>query len=155
AVCPLQPQISSNLTACTAVQVGQTFTFTLTVVQGCSGTTLVDFFTMPPLYMIKGSIVSVGSIEWTITETWIPTTTQLGSQALEKFHQPQLQRKLFYNINNMGYTFEIYEYADSNFGFCLPPRFNANLCFSGQVPVQQQLLQQPQQRRAIPLLQQV
>ncbi|CAF4056468.1 unnamed protein product [Rotaria magnacalcarata] len=80
AVCPLQPQISSNLTACTAVEVGQTFTFTLTVVQGCSGTTLVDFFTMPPLYMIKGSIVSVASNEWTITETWTPTAMQLGSQ---------------------------------------------------------------------------
>ncbi|CAF5209722.1 unnamed protein product, partial [Rotaria magnacalcarata] len=80
AVCPLQPQISSNLTACTAVEVGQTFTFTLTVVQGCSGTTLVDFFTMPPLYMIKGSIVSVASNEWTITETWTPTVMQLGSQ---------------------------------------------------------------------------
>ncbi|CAF1443267.1 unnamed protein product, partial [Rotaria magnacalcarata] len=81
----------------------------------------------------------------------------------------------------MGYTFEIHEYANSDFGFCLPPRLNANLSFSGQVPVQQvpvqqapvqqallqqrpllrqvplqqQPLQKPQQRRALRLLQQV
>ncbi|CAF3384897.1 unnamed protein product [Rotaria socialis] len=35
---------------------------------------------MPPLCMIKGSIVAVASNKWTITETWIPTTMQLGSQ---------------------------------------------------------------------------
>ncbi|CAF2840099.1 unnamed protein product [Rotaria sp. Silwood2] len=80
-VCPLKPTISSTLSACTAIQVGDTFSFTLTVVQGCSGTTLQDFFTMPPLNMIKGSIVQVGTTNtWTITETWTPTALQVGSQ---------------------------------------------------------------------------
>ncbi|CAF3856350.1 unnamed protein product [Adineta steineri] len=79
--CPLQPTISSNLSDCSPIQVGVQFTFTLTIVQGCPGTTLQDVYTMPPLYMYKGSITQVGSTNvWTVTETWIPDELQLGSQ---------------------------------------------------------------------------
>ncbi|CAF3515760.1 unnamed protein product [Adineta steineri] len=79
--CPLQPTISSNLSDCSPIQVGVQFTFTLTIVQGCPGTTLQDVYTMPPLYMYKGSITQVGSTSvWTVTETWVPDELQLGSQ---------------------------------------------------------------------------
>jgi len=79
--CSLQPMISSNMSACTAVQVGIEFNFTLTITQGCPNTTIDDVFTMPPLYMYKGDLTQIGSTnEWTITETWIPDILQLGSQ---------------------------------------------------------------------------
>jgi hypothetical protein len=79
--CPLQPTIDSILSACTAVQVGVQFTFKLEITKGCSGTTIVDLFTMPPLFMDKGNLARVGTTNvWKISETWTPTTAQLGSQ---------------------------------------------------------------------------
>ena len=79
--CLSKPMISSNLSKCTNIQVGIQFNFTLTIAQGCSGTTINDFFRMPPLYMYKGPLTQVGSSNlWTITETWIPTANQGGSQ---------------------------------------------------------------------------
>lgn len=80
-VCPLKPIITANLSECTAIQVGVQFNFTLTIKQGCSGTTVDDVFTMPPLYMYKGDVTRIGSTNvWTISETWIPDILQLGSQ---------------------------------------------------------------------------
>ena len=79
-ICSLKPTINSTLSACTAIQVGVQFSFTLTVTTGCSGTTIVDVNTNPPLYMYKGVLTTVGTTNvWTIDETWIPTSNQLGS----------------------------------------------------------------------------
>ncbi|CAF3785454.1 unnamed protein product [Rotaria sp. Silwood1] len=79
--CSLKPTINSTLSGCTAVEVGQTFNFTLTIIQGCTGTTILDFFRTPPLYMIKSSVVQVGTTNtWEVTETWTPVTLQIGSQ---------------------------------------------------------------------------
>ncbi|UJR12511.1 hypothetical protein I4U23_016686 [Adineta vaga] len=79
--CPLKPTISSTLSTCTALEVGVQFNFTLTITAGCSGTTVTDVNTNPPLYMYKGSLTRVGMTDnWTIGETWIPTADQLGSQ---------------------------------------------------------------------------
>jgi hypothetical protein len=42
---------------------------------------MTDVFTMPPLYMYKGNITQVGTSNvWTITETWTPQISQVGSQ---------------------------------------------------------------------------
>ena len=80
-LCPSKPIISANLSDCTAIEVGVPFSFLLTIQQGCAGTTLQDVFTMPPLNMYKSSIAQVGSSNlWTLTETWIPNSLQLGSQ---------------------------------------------------------------------------
>jgi hypothetical protein len=79
-LCPLKPTISSNMSECTAIQVGVEFNFTLIIEQGCPNTTIDDVFTMPPLYMYKGDLTQVSSNVWTITETWIPDILQLGSQ---------------------------------------------------------------------------
>jgi hypothetical protein len=79
--CPSKPVINSILSGCTAVQVGIQFNFTLTITPGCSNTTIVDVFTMPPLYMYKSNITKDGSSNiWTLNETWKPTTQQIGSQ---------------------------------------------------------------------------
>jgi hypothetical protein len=81
-ICPLKPTINSNLSSCTPIQVGIQFNITILITQGCSGTTIVDFVRMPPLNMYKGELTQVGSSNvWTITETWIPTSDQIGSQA--------------------------------------------------------------------------
>jgi hypothetical protein len=80
-VCSSKPTISSTLPKCSSIQVGVEFNFTLTITQGCPGTTVDDVFTMPPLYMYKGSLTQVGTSNvWTITESWIPDALQLGSQ---------------------------------------------------------------------------
>ncbi|CAF1525954.1 unnamed protein product [Adineta ricciae] len=80
-ICPLKPKISSTLSPCTAIEVGVQFNYTLTISQGCVGANVIDVFTMPPLYMYKGSITQVGTTNvWTLTETWIPKVSQLGSQ---------------------------------------------------------------------------
>ncbi|CAF1242503.1 unnamed protein product [Adineta steineri] len=80
-VCPLKPTISSTLSPCTAIEVGVQFIYTLSISQGCNGTTVTDLFTMPPLYMYKGNITRVGATNvWTITETWTPEISQIGSQ---------------------------------------------------------------------------
>ncbi|CAF0863425.1 unnamed protein product [Rotaria sordida] len=79
--CSLKPTITSTLPDCSPIQVGVQFNFTLTVTQGCSGTTVKDVFTMPPLYMYKGSLIRNGTNNvWTVTETWTPNVLQLGSQ---------------------------------------------------------------------------
>ncbi|CAF1402365.1 unnamed protein product [Adineta ricciae] len=80
-VCPLKPTIEMNLANCTAVEVGVQFNFALNITIGCSGTTITDVNTNPPLYMYKGTLTRIGSTTvWTISETWIPTSDQLGSQ---------------------------------------------------------------------------
>ncbi|CAF4179147.1 unnamed protein product, partial [Adineta steineri] len=80
-VCPLKPTISSTLSPCTAIEVGVQFNYTLSISQGCAGTTVKDLFTMPPLYMYKGNITRVGTTNvWTVTETWTPEISQIGSQ---------------------------------------------------------------------------
>jgi hypothetical protein len=80
-VCPLKPTISSNLSSCTAIEVGIQFNITILIEEGCSGTTIDDYFRMPPLYMYKDGLTQVGSSNiWTITETWTPTNAQIGSQ---------------------------------------------------------------------------
>ncbi|CAF1276497.1 unnamed protein product [Adineta ricciae] len=80
-ICPLKPTIEMNLANCTAVEVGIQFNFALNVTIGCSGTTITDVNTNPPLYMYKGTLTRIGSTTvWTISQTWIPTSDQLGSQ---------------------------------------------------------------------------
>ena len=80
--CPSKPVIESNLSDCTAIEVGIPFNFTVTIKQGCSGTTIIDYFRTPPLNMYKSELTQVGSSNiWTITEMWTPESTQVGSQA--------------------------------------------------------------------------
>lgn len=79
--CPNKPVINSTLPSCKVIQVGIPFNFTLTITQGCPGTSIIDHFRMPPINMFKGPLTQVGSTNiWTITETWIPTDQQIGSQ---------------------------------------------------------------------------
>lgn len=79
--CSLKPTINSSLSQCSIAEVGVQFNFTLVIQQGCPSTTLKDVFTMPPLYMYKGPITpGPTSTIWTVSETWIPTALQLGSQ---------------------------------------------------------------------------
>ncbi|CAF1393147.1 unnamed protein product [Adineta ricciae] len=79
--CPLKPTISSILPKCTNIEVGVQFRFTLNITVGCFGTNVTDVNTNPPLYMYKGVLRRVGiSNIWTIDETWIPASNQLGSQ---------------------------------------------------------------------------
>ena len=81
ASCSSKPTISSNLPACSIVEVGVPFNFTLVITQGCPGTNLTDVFTMPPLYMYKGPITPSGTgTSWTVSETWTAVSSQLGSQ---------------------------------------------------------------------------
>ena len=80
--CLSKPVIESNLSDCTAIEVGIPFNFTVTIKQGCSGTTIIDYFRTPPLNMYKSELTQVGSSNiWTITEMWTPESTQVGSQA--------------------------------------------------------------------------
>ncbi len=79
--CLSKPTISSNMSDCTAIQVGVQFNFTLTITEGCPNTTIDDLYTTPPLYMDKNNLTrNETSNTWNITQTWIPTNEQLGSQ---------------------------------------------------------------------------
>jgi hypothetical protein len=79
--CSSKPIISSNLSANTNIEVGNLFNFTLTIEPGCSGVTIVDYFRMPPLNMYKSNItVDAATKKSLVTETWIPTVDQIGSQ---------------------------------------------------------------------------
>lgn len=81
-LCPLKPTISSNLSVCTPIEVGIQLNITILITQGCPGTTIDDFFRMPPLNMYKSGLAQVGTSNvWTITEIWTPTSDQIGSQA--------------------------------------------------------------------------
>ncbi|CAF0742776.1 unnamed protein product [Adineta steineri] len=80
-LCSLKPTISLNLSDCMAIQVGIQFNFTVTIVQGCSNTSISELVTVSPLYMYKSNMTRVGSSDmWTVTQTWIPTNQQIGSQ---------------------------------------------------------------------------
>ncbi|CAF1510665.1 unnamed protein product [Rotaria sp. Silwood1] len=79
--CFTKPKINSSLQECTAITVGVTFTFTLTIMQGCVNTTIGDIYRIPPLNMYKSEISPADSINaWIMNETWIPTVDQVGSQ---------------------------------------------------------------------------
>ncbi|CAF0967799.1 unnamed protein product [Rotaria sordida] len=79
--CFTKPMVSSNLSNCTPISVGVEFNFTLTIQQSCSNITIVDLFRTSPLNMYKNDLLQVGSTNiWIITETWIPTIDQIGSQ---------------------------------------------------------------------------
>lgn len=79
--CTSKPTISSNLPACSPVEVGTLFNFSLTIIQGCPGTTVTDVFTSPPQNMFKVSFTQNGTNNiWILSETWTPTNLQLGSQ---------------------------------------------------------------------------
>ncbi len=79
--CFSKPIISSNLSTDTILTVGQLFTFTVTIEIGCSGTTIVDYFRTPPLNMQKSDITfDAKNYLYLVTETWTPTSDQVGSQ---------------------------------------------------------------------------
>lgn len=79
--CLSKPTIISSLSNCTAVQVGFQFNFTVTITQGCSNATIVELFITSPLYMYQNNLTQSGvNNTWNVTQTWIPTTEQLGSQ---------------------------------------------------------------------------
>jgi hypothetical protein len=79
--CTSKPTISSSLPACTPIEVGSQFNFSLTILQGCPGTTITDVFTMPPQNVYKGALTQNGTSNvWILYETWIPTALQLGAQ---------------------------------------------------------------------------
>jgi hypothetical protein len=80
--CPSKPIVSTILPVCTDISVGVQYNFTLTITEGCSNTSIVDFFRMPPLYMYKSDITQEGTSNvWMVNETWTPTVGQIGSQA--------------------------------------------------------------------------
>lgn len=78
--CTSKPTISSNLPECSPIEVGIPFNFSLTVIQGCPGTTVTDVFTSPPQNVLKVSFIQNSSNVWILSETWTPTSLQLGSQ---------------------------------------------------------------------------
>ncbi|CAF0948507.1 unnamed protein product, partial [Didymodactylos carnosus] len=81
--CPLAPNITGSISegSCTAIHVGELFTFQIIVEKGCPGTVISDIFTVPPLYMLKSSLIeNVTGTLWSVTESWIPDATQVGSQ---------------------------------------------------------------------------
>jgi hypothetical protein len=79
--CTSKPTISSTLPACSPIEVGTAFNFSLTIVQGCPGTTVTDVYTMPPQNVYKVSFAQNATDNvWILAETWTPTSLQLGSQ---------------------------------------------------------------------------
>lgn len=79
--CFSKPIISSNLSTNTILTVGQLFIFTVTIETDCSGTTIIDYFRTPPLTMQKSNITFNGTNDfYLVTETWTPTSDQVGSQ---------------------------------------------------------------------------
>jgi hypothetical protein len=79
--CSSKPTIDSSLPKCSPIQVGTAFNFSLIITQGCPGTNVTDVFTMPPQNVNKVSFMQNGTGNvWILTETWTPTTLQLGSQ---------------------------------------------------------------------------
>ena len=78
----------------TGIEVGIPLTFTLKIKQGGTNTTIDDFYRMASLYMYKSGITQVG---WTVTETWIPTVEQIGS---EVYCAVATDRSYMIKINN-------------------------------------------------------
>lgn len=98
--CAVKPIINSSLSQCSIVQVGVQFNFTLIIRQGCSSTTVKDVLTMPPLYMYKGPIIAESTnTSWTVSETWIPTSLQLGSQVFCAIATDRYVRLIFIFIS--------------------------------------------------------
>lgn len=79
--CSSKPIISSNISKNTIVTVGNTFQFTVIIQSDCPGTSIIDYFRTPPLNMYKSNITFDPTNNASlVTETWIPTNDQTGSQ---------------------------------------------------------------------------
>jgi len=79
--CLSKPIISSNVSTNTIVTVENSFQFTVTIQSDCPGTSIIDFFRTPPVNMYKSNITfdAINNVS-IVTETWIPTSDQIGSQ---------------------------------------------------------------------------
>jgi hypothetical protein len=80
--CLSKPIISSSISTNTTVTVGTTVHFEVTIESNCPGTSIIDYFRTPPLYMYKSNITFDETNNVSIVyETWTPTSDQIGSQA--------------------------------------------------------------------------
>lgn len=80
--CPLIPTITSNGPSSFILQVGQSINFTMIIRTDCVGRTIEDFFRAAPLNMRKSNITyDAMNNQYTVTESWTPTSDQSGSQA--------------------------------------------------------------------------
>ena len=83
--CALKPLLISDLSSdsCQGVQVGTNFTMTLTAINRCgSSQTITDIATLSFPILIKSALVqNVSNTSlWSMTITWTPTASQVGSQ---------------------------------------------------------------------------
>lgn len=85
--CTLKPILLSDLNNqnCQATGVGANFTMTFTAVNQCgSGRTITDIATLSFPILIKSVLVQDpnNASLWSLTITWQPTISQVGSQVL-------------------------------------------------------------------------
>lgn len=81
-VCPLKPTVTSNGPTSFTLLAGESINFTMIIRTDCVGRTIVEFFRTAPLNMRKSNITyDVMNNQYTVTESWTPTSDQIGSQA--------------------------------------------------------------------------
>jgi hypothetical protein len=83
--CTMKPLLTAdvNSSICHGVQVGVNFAMTLTAIDRCGGGRLMsDIATLSFPILIKSALVQnvTNTSLWSITVTWIPTATEVGSQ---------------------------------------------------------------------------
>ena len=83
--CTLKPILIGNIGdgACQGVQVGVSFSMTLTAINRCgSGRVMSDIATLSFPIVTKSALVQnvTNTSLWSLTLTWQPTSTEIGSQ---------------------------------------------------------------------------
>ena len=79
-LCLLKPIITSNGAINNILDVGETIHFALIIQTNCVGRT-IEFFRTAPLDMKRSNLTYDGlTNQYTVTETWTPTSDQSGSQ---------------------------------------------------------------------------
>ena len=97
--CTLKPLLTSDLTGdgCQGAQVGKNFTMTLTATNRCgSGRNISDIGTLSFPVVIKDPLNRnpTNASLWSMTITWIPTASQVGSQVFCAVAEDRLGRNL-------------------------------------------------------------
>jgi len=81
---PLLYQSTTQTDTCQNVQVGQSYTMVLFVENYCSsyGVTIKDIATLSFPIVIKSNLTQNSTTIYSVTLTWTPTASQVGSQIL-------------------------------------------------------------------------
>ncbi len=84
--CPTRPLLTgpvSQTGACTGMQVGQTYTIELVAENFCpNSTTIKDIATLSFPIVTKTPIIQNTTSLWSVSLSWIPTASEVGSQVL-------------------------------------------------------------------------